>query len=178
MTDKIKYPYLPEGRTIKYVDMNNKFMKAAFKQAKTAVLNATNEAGKSMTVTSVVIVKDNEIISSGINGDGYHQINGCVRLAQNIPPGTKYYLCDGCKEENHGEKIAIKKALKKDFDLNGADLYLWGCWWCCKSCWAKMIQVGIRNVYLLQDSHKLFIRGSKDSHIGDFEFFEKMIEKS
>jgi len=36
------------------------------------------------------------------------------------------------------------------------DLYLWGHWWCCESCWNKMIEINIRNIYLLKDSEILF----------------------
>ena len=156
----IKYPYLPDGRTIKYVSKDNEFMKKAFKNALEKYQNATNQEGKKMTMTSAVIVKNGQIIGEGINGDGYHQERGCVRVEKKMPSGVGYDLCDGCKDKNHAERVAIRKAIENnaEADLQGADLYLYGHWWCCEPCWDKMIEAGIKNVYLLENSEVLFDR--------------------
>ncbi|MBU0614216.1 hypothetical protein KJ766_02960, partial [Patescibacteria group bacterium] len=43
-------------------------------------------------------------------------------------------------------------------DPSGADLYMYGHWWCCKPCWDAMIEAGIRDVYVCSDAHKRFTR--------------------
>jgi deoxycytidylate deaminase len=56
----------------------------------------------------------------------------------------------------HAEPRAVRDARKNCSDINDADLYLWGHWWCCKPCWDAMIGAGIKNVYLLDESIALF----------------------
>ena len=51
-------------------------------------------------------------------------------------------------------------------NTKGADLYLWGHWWCCESCWNVMISAGIRNVYLLENSEILFNKANADNIVG------------
>jgi deoxycytidylate deaminase len=52
--------------------------------------------------------------------------------------------------------MAIKDVATNGLDCQGADLYLYGHWWCCESCWKAMIAAKIRNVYLLENSENLF----------------------
>jgi deoxycytidylate deaminase len=82
----------------------------------------------------------------------------CIRKLFKIPTGQKYWLCPGCaSHKNHGEYRAAVELIKKfPQKINsGLDLYLWGHWWCCKPCWDKMIEAGIKNVYVAENSEKL-----------------------
>lgn len=155
----IIYPYLPKGNDILYVSEDNEFIKIAKQFAK------DNSLDKVMPNSSV-IVKDNKIIGIGANGSDYHEKHGCYRKEHNLPTGEGYELCEGCSPKNHGEAQAIKDALSKGNNPNGADLYLWGHWWCCKPCWDAMINSGIKNIYLLDKSEILFNKDNPDNIIG------------
>jgi deoxycytidylate deaminase len=155
----IKYPYLPEGRTILYVPISNKYILEAKEYARSHSLDKSMPNG-------TVLVKDGEIIGRGANGSNYHELHGCGRVRQNIPTGQGYELCEGCHPKNHGEPKAIQDAIKNGKDPIGADVYLWGHWWCCEPCWNTMISAGIRNVYLLEGSENLFNRESPNNVIG------------
>lgn len=155
----ITYPYLPEGRGIKYVPADNEFMEAAKAFAREHSLDKTMP-------NASVIVRDGKIIAAGANGSDYHETHECERVKQNIPSGEGYELCPGCSPENHGEQSAIKDANEKGVDTAGADLYLWGHWWCCEPCWNAMIEAGIKDVYLLDGSEKLFDKNHPDNIVG------------
>ena len=114
-TKNIKYPYIPEGKSILYVPESNKYIQVAKAFAK------ENSLDKVMPNSSV-IVKDGEIIGIGANGSNYHDVHGCERIRQNIPTGQGYELCEGCHPKNHGEPKAIKNAIENHKYTNGADL--------------------------------------------------------
>lgn len=155
----ITYPYLPEDRTIHYVPVDNEFMQAAKEFAREHSLDKTMP-------NASVIVRDDTIIAAGANGSDYHEHNACERVKQNIPSGQGYELCEGCHPKNHGEQTAIRDAQEKGVDTHGADLYMWGHWWCCKPCWDAMIAAGIANVYLVEGSHRLFDKNQPDNIVG------------
>lgn len=155
----IQYPYLPEGRDIKYVPADNEFIAFAKAFAKEHSLD------KVMPNASV-IVRGGEIIAAGANGSDYHETHECERVKQNMPSGQGYELCEGCHPKNHGEQTAINDAKEKGVDPKGADIYLWGHWWCCESCWDKMIAAGINNVYLLEGSETLFNKDHEGNIVG------------
>lgn len=144
-----KYPYLPDGRQIEYVPADNKFMVEAKKMAKKYRSNLAMPG-------AAIVVKDGKIIGRGSIGNNPAHINGCVRVKLNMPTGQGYELCDGCHPHNHSEPSAIRDALEHGKDPKGADLYLWGHWWCCEPCWETMISAGIDHVYLLKNSEVLF----------------------
>ena len=157
-TKNIKYPYLPEGKTIEYVDGSNSFMKRAKEVARTS--------NDQSFPTGAVITCDNEILTEASNktplsNDFLKNLHKkhCIRRMFRIPSGQKYWLCPGCAtNKNHGEyraAVALKKKFPQKVNSN-LDLYLWGHWWCCKPCWDKMIEVGIKNVFLLEGSEVLF----------------------
>lgn len=156
---EIKYPYLPEGREIRYVSMGNPFMARAKEVARHKSLD------KAMPGAAVV-VKDGKIIGEGANGSDYHENNDCKRVELKCKSGEGYELCEGCHPKNHSEPSAIADAIEKDFDVTGADLYLWGHWWCCEPCWDAMIAAGIKDVYLLEGSEKLFDKGHPENIVG------------
>jgi len=139
------YPYLPDGRQILHVPADNMFMQAAKLVAETESLDVAHKTG-------AVVVKDNNIIGAGANGSTWHDEYGCERKRKNIPTGEGYELCEGCHPKNHAEQTAIANCE----DPAGADIYLWGHWWCCQSCWARMIESGIVNVYLPEGASEMF----------------------
>lgn len=155
----IQYPYIPEGTTIEYVPEDNPFMAEAKEYAGAFSLD------KTMPNASFV-VKDGEIIGRAANGSDYHDKHGCERVKQNIPTGQGYELCEGCHPKNHGESKAIADAHKQHNDTAGADLYLWGHWWCCEPCWRSMEAAGIRQVYLLEGSERLFNKDAPGNIVG------------
>jgi len=155
----IQYPYLPEGREIKFVPETNEFMTEAKRIRDTESTDLKNPTG-------AVVVKDNKIIGKSANHAkltnpkllNLHS-KYCVRRILHIPSGKGYFLCPGCANyKQHGESSAIRNALKNGGDTNGADLYLFGHWWCCKPCWDTMIKAGIKDVYLVENAHELFAR--------------------
>ncbi len=156
----IEYPYLPKGYTILYVPSDNKFIQEAKKVA------YTNSTDKRFSTGAVIVnIKNEIIVSRGSNKSpltnekliNLHK-KYCFRKLFNIPSGQKYWFCPGCAAgDHHAEYRASKKLIKKGFDKNDQfDLYLWGHWWICSECWAKMIEVPIRNVYVMEESEILF----------------------
>lgn len=152
------YPYLPEGRTIKYVSIDNIFMNEAFVMWR----DHSNERNHP---TGAVVVLNNLIIGKGANQSAlknktfqrFHKNGLCIRRIFKIPSGQKYWLCPGCaKHKHHAESRAVKDAILKNNSISGADLYLYGHWWCCKPCWDNMIAAGIRDVYLVQGATEKF----------------------
>jgi deoxycytidylate deaminase len=166
-----KQPYLPEGREIKYVDPDNGFMLQAKEAART-------QSTDMLQPTGVVVVKDDEVLGSGANHswagkfkffNKAHKNGLCVRKFFKIPSGKGYWTCPGCvTNKNHAEGSACRNAIKKHGKerVAGADLYLWGHWWCCQTCWNAMIDAGIRDVYLQSDAEVLFDRDSPENIIG------------
>ncbi|MCP6720433.1 MAG: deaminase [Patescibacteria group bacterium] len=164
----VKYPYLPESKKFLYVSEDNPFMQAA---KETARVLSTDK----MQSTGAVVVKDNKILGRGANQvllkhpklQEFHRKGFCPRKALKIKSGTKYWMCLGCStNKDHAESQAIDDAKNKGNDTTGADLYLWGHWWCCKPCWDNIIAAGIGNTYLLEGSERLFNAESKDNVIG------------
>jgi dCMP deaminase len=125
-------------------------------------------------IHAVVLVKDGRIIGRGSIGGGVHgevdpdtgQKHGCDREHLNVPTGTRYDLCDGCGNEYHSEPSAIRDARSHGEDTTDADMYFWGHWWCCEPCWNAMIAAGIRDVYLMEGSERLFNKAHPDNVIG------------
>lgn len=142
-------PFLPAGKVINYVRADNEFMAAAQKVAETASLDKKHPIG-------AVLVKDGIIIGQGANGARFHKFLGCVRKLFKVPTGKGYWLCPGCQPRHHAEPSALKNAYQQGHQVAGADLYLWGHWWCCESCWQKMIKADIKKVYLVEDAQQQF----------------------
>jgi len=149
----IAYPYLPEGRSFIYVGEENPFMQ----EAKAYAL--THSKDRAVKTGSVVVV-DGTVVGRGANGSDFHENNECVRVAQNVPTGEGYELCEGCHPHNHSEVRAIASA---DTPVAGAELYLWGHWWACKPCWDAIEESGITQVYLVEGSERLFNKTHPDN---------------
>lgn len=141
----IIYPYLPFGREILYVPEDNVCMFIA------KMFNVASGCVKQPT--GAVIVSRNTVLGAGSNAG--RRVEECPRWGS--PTGENYSLRKAvCRQESHAEIAALRDALDKGREVSGADLYLYGHWWCCKNCWDKMIAAGIRRVYLLENSWNLF----------------------
>jgi deoxycytidylate deaminase len=156
----IPYPYIPEGRAIKYVPEGDQYMSEARAVRKGFSTESNHPTG-------AVVVLGGEIVGKGANqaaiGDkrlqDLHKRGLCVRKILGIPSGQRYWLCPGCaKFKHHAEARAVRDALSKKASIEGADLYLYGHWWCCKPCWDAMAAAGIRDVYLVDGAGALFKR--------------------
>ena len=159
MAKPINYPYIPEGRIIHYVDASNEHMKLAKAFARWFSLDEV------MPVAAVV-VRGNDVLGRGANGSDYHKLHKCQRIILGCKSGEGYELCEGRHPKNHAEPRALEDSKKQGHDPNGADLYLWGHWWCCKPCWDTMIQARINKVFLLKNSEVLFNKEHPDNIVG------------
>src|SRR3989338_5453610 len=155
----IQYPYFPEDHSILYVEMDNSSMQEAKAYAKEHSIDKHQPTG-------ALVVKDGKVIGRGANGSEYHKTHECERVKRGIPTGQGYELCEGCHPKNHSEPRAIADARKNGHDSRGADLYLWGHWWCCGPCWTAMIAASIKDVYLLEGNKKLFNKAHPENVIG------------
>ena len=157
----VEYPYMPEQGKIRYVPADNEFMTRAKEFARVYSLD------KGMPNCSIV-VKDGVEIGIAANGSDYHDVHGCERKRLGSKTGEDYDKCEGCHPKNHGEPKAVADALSKvnANTIDGAEIYLWGHWWCCQPCWDVMLANGISTVYLLEDSHVLFDREKPGNIVG------------
>lgn len=150
---------------ISYVPLSNEFMQVAYQYAKKKhATKGLTDGVKKMTITSATLVKDGKIIGQGCNGDGWHQDNNrCVRIEKNMQTGVGYEECPGCESNHHAERSAFLHATE---DAVGAELYLYGHWWICISCWNAITEKKIKHIYLLENAENLFDRNSVESVIG------------
>jgi deoxycytidylate deaminase len=156
---KIEYPYMPEGKTVLYVPEDNPYIQMAKKYAREHSLDSTVPTGS-------VLVMNGAVIGLGANGSDYHKTHECERVKRGIPTGQNYELCEGCHPKNHSEPRAIENAKQAGHDTAGADLYLWGHYWCCEPCWKAMVAAGIKNVYLMEGSEILFNKANPNNIVG------------
>ncbi|MEI6304426.1 MAG: deaminase [Candidatus Taylorbacteria bacterium] len=158
----MNYPYMPEGRSVEYVSSNNLYMKEAMKLCEEKSTDTQHPTG-------AVVVRDGVILGKGANQSAiknsklltFHKERFCVRRLLKIPSGQKYWLCPGCAScRQHAESRAVKDAISRHGGgkVRGADLYLYGHWWCCKPCWDRMIKAGISRVFLVEGATELFTR--------------------
>jgi len=149
----IAYPYLPEGRAFKFVPDGDPFLEEA-KRARSEL------AGDPIWPNGAVLVRDGKVIARAGNGynRGSHLIHICPRIVHDCPSGQGYELCDLHDSPGHAEWMVVKVAQQEGIETQGADLYMYGHWWCCKPCWDAMIAAGIRDVYLLEGADQEFTR--------------------
>ena len=101
-------------------------------------------------VYGAIIVKNDEIISTGYNGAPRGRrncvdLNYCTREALNIPSGERYELCRSV----HAEANAITKVAKSANNCDGSTLYITAA--PCIECSKLIIQAGIRRVVYAED---------------------------
>ncbi len=153
------FPYLPENREIFTVEESDVFMEEA-------LLEREKSLDKLIPI-GIVAVKDSKVIGRSTNKPGYtnkhliewHKKFLCVRRWFKAKTGTKYWLCPGCAtSKDHGESRLVKEFEKegKVSELNGADVYMAGHWWCCKPCWDNMLRAGIKHVYIMEGAKEKF----------------------
>jgi dCTP deaminase len=143
--EKVKYPYIPKGKEILYIGEDNVFMQEAKK--------ILDKSGCVKHPTAAVVVKEEKIIGRGSNSG--KKVLECPRWDSKT--GTNYGPCkEICEQDGHSEVTSINDAIKNGEETRGADLYLYGHWWCCENCWNKITESEIRNVYLLENSENLF----------------------
>ncbi|MFA6963809.1 MAG: deaminase [Patescibacteria group bacterium] len=146
---KINCPYLPEGREIKYVAVDNPFILAAKK--------ATEKTGCRKQPTGAVLVKNGKVLMTSTNAGKLVEV--CPRVVAKSKTGTDYHLCkEICEQEGHSELLVVNKAIEAGIDTEGADVYLWGHWWCCQPCWEAMIRGKIRDVHLPEGATEMFMQ--------------------
>ncbi|HOQ79826.1 MAG TPA: cytidine/deoxycytidylate deaminase family protein [Candidatus Cloacimonadota bacterium] len=96
-----------------------------------------------------VIVRNNQILSTGYNGAPKHirhcSETGCMRQQLNVPSGTRHELCRGV----HAEQNAIIQAAVNGTTIEGSTIY------CtnhpCSICAKMLINAEIRCVYIADD---------------------------
>ncbi|KKR84946.1 MAG: hypothetical protein UU48_C0001G0083 [Candidatus Uhrbacteria bacterium GW2011_GWF2_41_16] len=149
----IAYPYLPPDRGFSYISEENPFMQEA-KHARQTL------AGDSIFPVGTVLVRDGEILARAGNGYNRGSIvrHICPRVVFECPSGQGYDLCHFHDPDGHAEQMVIKKARESGIDPIDADIYTYGHWWACESCWNVMMEAGIKNVYVLEDAHERFTR--------------------
>jgi deoxycytidylate deaminase len=144
-----------------FVPANNHFMG----KAKDAAL----ELSKTLVFPiGIVAVKDGVIVGRAGNGNGYHEEHendsghrkGCVRRflseereGRGLPKfkgGEGFELCPGCSTDYHAEANLIRSVVDKN-SLKGAEVYMYGHFWCCEACWEKMKEAQIAKVNLCGD---------------------------
>lgn len=149
----ISYPYLPEGRTFKYVSPEHPFMVEAEKARREC-------SGDPVWPIGIVLVKNGEIVARA--GNGFNRGPGephlCPRILAMAKTGEGYDLCPLHAEEGHAERMILKEAGRLGVDPSGADLYMYGHWWCCEPCWNAMIAAGIRDEYVTDTAHEEFTK--------------------
>jgi len=146
----MKMPFLPPGREVLRVSPNDKFMLEARRTAELFSMDGNFPTG-------AVVVFGGEILGRGSNGSDFHKKNGCERRRLRVATGEKYELCEGCHPRNHAERRALADVKKNGASARGADIFLWGHWWCCQSCWSAMIDAGIERVFLCENAFEMFV---------------------
>lgn len=153
-----RYPYLPEGREIKYVSISDRFMAEAMNERNNFSTDLNHPTGAVVVLNGNILgIASNQSALRNNTLIDLHKNYFCIRKILKIKSGEKYWLCPGCaSSSHHAEYRAVKDAIKKSKNIEGADLYLYGHWWCCKSCWDSMIKAGIKDVYLVEGADELF----------------------
>lgn len=162
------YPFVPENIKLQFVNADNVWMQRAKEWARAHSLDkhAPNAS---------VIVKDGVELAIGANGSTFHQQpeniaaygqKGCRRVHIGARTGEQYEECEGCHPKNHGEPRALADATAKGVHVCGAELYMWGHWWCCRWCCEKMEAAGITTVYILDNADALFNAADPNNVLG------------
>ncbi|KKW44236.1 MAG: hypothetical protein UY95_C0033G0004 [Parcubacteria group bacterium GW2011_GWA2_56_7] len=151
MPDAIQYPYLPAGRSFKFVPREHPFMQAADQ--------ARNEkAGDRINPVGIALVKDGKVLVTAGNGHnlGYGHVHVCPRVVLECKTGEGYDLCTFHEADGHAEPSAVAEAKKQGIDIKGCDAYMSGHWWACEPCWKVLTDAGLNDFYLVENAHEVF----------------------
>lgn len=151
-----KMPFVPKGAEIYVLPADNEFLQKAKTVSEKYSLDKKHRTG-------AVIIRDGLLVGQGANGTHYHEEHGCKRKELGIPTGQGYELCPGCSPKNHAEQKAIRNAEENQQSTVDADLFLWGHWWCCESCWNAMQKAKIKRVFLVENAYELFKNGNGEN---------------
>ncbi len=154
MKPDIQYPYMPEGRELKYVPADNEFMQAA-KVAREEC------SGDPVYPVGDVLVKDGKVVARAGNGFNRGRVTSahiCPRIVLGCPTGIGHELCYEHEPPGHAEAMLVRVAQEAGIDTRGADVYMYGHWWACELCWKVLIDAGIRDLYTVDDAHERFSR--------------------
>lgn len=148
-----EYPYMPEGRHLKYVPADHPYMVEAARAREEC-------AGDPLYPVGIVLVKDGEVVARAGNGfnRGPGQVHVCPRIVLECASGAGYDLCSLHDAPGHSEQMVLAEAARLGIDVIGADAYMYGHWWACEPCWTALIQAGIRDLYVTEDAHERFSR--------------------
>lgn len=134
-------------------------------------LNIAKEVSRRATCMSChfgcIIVKDDQIISTGYNGaprktKDCYELGNCLRRKMNIPSGQQYELCRSV----HAEQNAIINAARAGVSLLGGDIYLYGervfdggnkqiKAYPCFICKKMILNAGIRNIIVNDENGQI-----------------------
>lgn len=143
------FPFLPEGGRIEYAPIGHPWIRAAQQVSETVA------RGCNWCVGAVIVRNDEVLEAAGNNEATEDRPLFCVRRAFGCKTGERYDLCGLCRGA-HAEATAVQRAQAKGIDVRGADVYLYGHWWCCAACWTAMIDAGITRVFLPEGATELF----------------------
>ncbi len=147
------YPYLPSNRSFRFVSDSDPFMQAA-------AIARRECSGDPLYPVGAVLVRDGNVLARAGNGfnRGSGGVHVCPRIVLDCPSGTGYDLCHLHDSPGHAEPMLMATAKEQGIDTIGADVYLYGHWWCCEPCWKSMIDGGVQDVYLLENADEVFSR--------------------
>jgi deoxycytidylate deaminase len=93
---------------------------------------------------------------------GYEQFavrgeNDCANPQPTCPrlPGEGYEKCRSiCRQEDHAEMMALRKARELGYDLKDASATISGHYWICEPCGRALLDAGISKVFLGMKKHE------------------------
>jgi len=149
----IEYPYMPDDRYLQYISSDHPHMQEAARAR-------VERAGDPLFPVGAALVRDGVVLVLAGNGfnKGGKERHVCPRIVQEVASGEGYELCDKHDSAGHAEPMLMAAAQEAGVETDGADVYMYGHWWSCESCWNSMIQAGIRDVYVTDDAHEQFSR--------------------
>jgi deoxycytidylate deaminase len=146
-------PYRDPELEYLYVDLDHPCMSAAKAQAERSTCYKQRTGAVITDLDPAASWQPEHWIVAGGNNSVQTPQDACPR--QNMETGTGYHLCfDQCGGNLHAEVAAIEDLEERLYPHYGHRLmlFLYGHWWCCEDCCAKMKAAGVTTVVLLEGS--------------------------